>query len=488
MRLLRVCAALVLLCSACGFDVVDFESRSAAPNVDVVVVGAVPQTAIDRLTAGGMLKRDPKQLAFSYPEAFVVVPENVAPLTFRWSAAKPGKMADSASAAVYELSLRTAARELRIYTTELSAAVPAERWSVLLNDSTSAPLTVQLHSLSAGPKAELLESEPQTLLVRDALPAGSLYFETRSGIARARIGDDGTALAYPFASGTPCSVGHAVSRDGTRLGITCADAPGGIWSLPDLSLLRALAQEAGSGSFGSFDPSSTRYVRARMGKLEIVDLLGNLVQALAPLASAAGARMDEPDWSPDGQAIVFTYWPAPAAPEKPAGVAAGSSIARVVRMGDSWSEPQIVVDAPSPMSALHAPQYAPDGSFLVLEGSGGDDMTPGGPLFVRAQGGTLMPLSAMAMKPEMMKAGTRPTWLPSTRAGQAWLAYTSTRDDGSMTPAMMPAMTPAMTQRLWLSAIDLTALPAASAISPAFILPAQGAASESRRALFAPEP
>ena len=509
-RTLRLLASLVMFApTACDYQQIDFASPAGEHGVETIVIGPVPSAALARLAATEGGKRDPKRLSWTYPSDGVALPVDVAPLTFEWSPDKPPKKPEAALEVVYQLRIATDSSELHVYTTETHFALPAERWRVLLASQIERTVSVHLRALSLAMAGELWDAATRQLQVRGPLAAGALYFESDVGIMRARLGEAGAAaLVYPSTPASDhCRAGHAVSRDGRQLGLACNNAQGGLWSLPALAPVRAVAPEPMQEGFGAFDPTGTRVAQARTDALVLLD-----AQSGALLETLANARTAQPDWSPDGRSIVFTLWPsAPAMPLDASEEPAGSSIARIEQQSDgTWSAPIVLVAAGASAGAtLRAPSYSPDGALIAFEGRDerAEMVLRDVGLFVcPANGGSAVPVAAVPASPdppppaEMMGApagpaapaapanpkrtvGSQPTWLPGDRADRAWLAFSSTREIGARKGDPKR-------RQLWIAAVDLTVPlgPGSELARPAFWLPAQSLENDNRRLLFAAEP
>jgi hypothetical protein len=258
-------------------------------------------------------------------------------------------------AATFELTLRANERSLRVYTRDTSVTIPVERWRTLL---AAGALTVELRSLT-GPGMKMLRSaEPRTVTVRPALD-GTLYFTSPMATERAQLGE-----------------------------------------------LRGSTVDERARALGS----------VRAGRIARVGPRGiELEDRMLPVPE--GVRIAHPSWSPDGNALVITYWPAELKlADDASDEHEGSRLARLAL--DGTFTPLQVMGAES----LRRARYAPDGRTLACEGGKLDAPE----LFlVASEGGMARRLACsetnMGMMPKKDEARA-PAWL-----GDAWLAFVSKR-------------------------------------------------------------
>lgn len=263
----RLIALFFCLACGCGIEVVELAPEASG---DVLIVGEVPRAALARFANEPAGMMDP-MLGVRYPEPGTVLPRDVAPVAFSWG---PGPKQQR----IFELTLQ-GARTLRVYTSEPTLSVPAERWRTLLEGDA---LVVTLRSLENGGKRELRRGEPRTIAIRAPL-AGTLYLATASGAERATLASEASAEAE----------------------LALADP----------------ALRAG------------RLARVTRSAIELVDRASGSVEDT--LRAPSGARFAHPSWSVDGASILVSYWaPELGLADDPSDEHDGSQLARLTLAGE----------------------------------------------------------------------------------------------------------------------------------------------------------
>lgn len=148
---------------------------------------------------------------------------------------------------------------------------------------------------------------------------GGLYYFSTSRLGLLRLPFGGTAAA-PFLLGdgvagsvNACVGCHGVSRDGKKVAAVFAggDGYGGVVDGSDATryLRRPVASSAGQvWNFASFSPDGKQLIAAWRGQLSLRDgSTGNLLKTID--TGLVGGLATMPEWSPDGQSIVFVRIP-----------------------------------------------------------------------------------------------------------------------------------------------------------------------------------
>jgi hypothetical protein len=226
-----------------------------------------------------------------------------------------------------------------------SIALPADLEPSLAGVSAGTNLTETVRLASAS-GANLVESAPISARWSSASLSGTIYYwstppETQNGaseIIRMNLSDAGTppevyltnedtaAYAQPLSGGGYCIGCHAISRDGSKLGIIIGgssinadgDGYGSLFALIDVASKTPAAQEItqpggqsllndGFATLSTFSESGDDMVQELQGSLYLRTADANLTST-GPLFPSVTESMTQPAWSPKGDRITFTSW------------------------------------------------------------------------------------------------------------------------------------------------------------------------------------
>lgn len=425
-----------------------------------------------------------------YPEDATMVPPNLGELEFHYR---------TAGSTVFELHVAAGPADLRIYfgcpEAVSGGCIYTPDRDVWESIATAArgqgAITYRLRGVDDA--GRLGETAERTITIAEEDITGGLYYWNAAGgsINRFEFGVRG-ARAEVFLdrarTGAGMCVGcHVLSRDGRRIAVG-TDIPTTTYQVFDVATrARIFSRGMGGGigafpqepNFSSFAPDNAQIVTSALAGLRILD--GTTGNVLAERLGGGPASM--PDWSPDGQHIVFARHDAPSV----FGLvdSAGITDGRITRLdwnGSSW------VVGPTLVSGggnNYYPAYSPDGEWIVFNrspsntNSMGSDSSSGGMggvrdaelWVVRADGsGPAMRLSAISGL-----ADSWPKWDPTIYRDQGrdvfWLAWSSRRAFGLR-------LAEDARNQLWMAAFD----PAQAALGreaayPAFRLPFQDIAT-----------
>lgn len=471
---MKVRWALLAWLAACGLQEVELARRPLGD--DVLVLDGVSEQRVARFAIAGEAKQEPK-LALAYPPGGAAIPSNVAPFTFVWERAKmqpprepppPAPKPGPAMDVVFELHLRCAAAELRVYLAAGELTVPAEHWRRLLEGNQGSTLEVALRALDG--KGALKAAPPLTLEVRAPTAPGALYYVAEAqGLARAELAEPGFRLV---SQETTCAGCRPIARDGSvRLVesepevVVEALASGARTTLTSAAPLPAL-------DWASFSPDGLRLVASGRGQLAhyASDPLGF---ELAGLGYAA-----DPDWSPSGALLALAAdTRAPGMMMMTAMEPAPNAIARVTIDGGSAGALELLVESDAPDETLRAPSFSPDGRFVAFTRQKGKG-DQSGLAWVDAQAES----AGQAARGELLQVKARealPTWLPSSVEREYWLIFSSSQEGPRGKPA------PEQVQ-LWALGAERLPDDSLQPLGEPFWLPCQDSTTSNRRALFAP--
>jgi hypothetical protein len=395
-----------------------------------------------------------------YPVDGAMIPPNLGELEFHY---RPN------GSTVFELSVGTRAGNVRIYfgcpeSVGGGCIYTPDRtvWEAVSSAASGAgPVTYTLRGVDDS--GRLGEAPARELIVATESITGGLYYWNAGGgsIDRFEFGVRGaraeTFIDRARAGAGTCVGCHTLSRDGRRIAIG-TDIPTTTFQVFDVAT-RTRVFSMGGGfpsqpNFSVFSPDASEMVTSSLMGLVVRDVTSGAAIG-TPITDHASSM---PDWSPDGQHIVYVQHSAPAFLADVPGVTSGI-IRTLDRSGSGWVPGLTLV--PGDATNHYYPAYSPDGNWVVYNRSpsntnsmGSDDETmtgvPDAQLWVvAATGGTPMHL-ARAGGP----ADSWPKWDPTSYLDRGrtifWLAWSSRRGfglryaDGDRTQLWMAAFDPAL--------------------------------------------
>lgn len=402
-----------------------------------------------------------------YPDDETMVPPNLGELEFHYR---------GGTAELFELAFMTPAVSLRVYFGCPESAgggciytPDRDVWTAIATAARgNGPTTYTLRSVDSAGRVG--EAAARTLIVAEEDITGGLYYWNAGGgtIDRFEFGVPG-ARAEQFLDqrrvGASTCVGcHALSRDGTRISVG-TDIPTTSFQVFDVATRTRIFSLGGGGiggfpnqpNFASWSPDSAQIVVSGLSGLRILD--GATGTEVA--GGLGGGASSMPDWSPDGEHIVYVRHMAPGGfglSDVP-GVS-GGIIARLDRSGSSWTMGPTLVGTGTDNN--YYPAYSPDGRWIVFNrspsnsgsmGDGGGSM--GGVRdaelwVVAADGGS----PAFRLDNVMGLADSWPKWDPTEYRDRDrplyWLAWSSLRPFGLRYGADTRV-------QLWMAAFDPSA-------------------------------
>ncbi len=213
-------------------------------------------------------------------------------------------------------------------------------------------------------------SEPRHIqFANEDIMGGVYYWNAAAGsIMRYEFGVPGAVEETYLRGNTINCIGcHAVSRDGRRIAVG-RGIPTSNVQVYDVATRMQVYQNfrdsAGTAlgwrpNFFSFNPTATQIVGSNPRGLRIADATGQLL-----IQDIAATNASMPDWSPDGDQIVYVSVPGTAI-EAPA--VSGGSIAVVDYDGSSWV-PGATLAAADGGNNYH-PTYSPDSAWVLYNRS-----------------------------------------------------------------------------------------------------------------------
>ncbi|MEP6862362.1 MAG: hypothetical protein ABJE66_17185 [Deltaproteobacteria bacterium] len=339
------------------------------PEVHTYVDPTLPPNIGDQFDG---LTLDPG-LSLVYPNSGAVIPRDVGSIDVQG--------ATVAGLEVYRVRFASDdGNELRGYVPQASWLPDDANWMWLMGRAAGHTLSLSIagaHYTNGQLSGPGMVSTSQPLIVsRDAATGALFYFATTGD----QISGTGTLQRLSLGSRTPdvfmngtvagsqCVGCHAISRDGSRLSFVGMDSLGNSrkTSLVDAMDPTMRTAVTSAVAIGTFNPDGTRYLASSGGALSLYDAATGAVIAAVPTSGPALY----PDWSWDGNTIVFVRPSALCAPGfldfgQQDIFVYGGSIVTMQWDGSKFSNEKVVVAADA-SSNNYYPSFSPDGSWIAF--------------------------------------------------------------------------------------------------------------------------
>ncbi len=440
-----------------------------------------------------------ESLRWRYPEQGTVIPARITGLALQWNG----------GSGPYRVTMSVGNQAYQWFVNDTQLIPEGTQWELVQDLARSTqPITIEVEHIDAG--NQRCASPELSIQVADAQLKGAVYYwsTTDSGIMRLPIGDESAELFLgPDLTADPplnCPACHALSKDGSRMAFTNTTFPPfGTMSVvdteePSVQLYRSNEDrnannvlDAGEdlngngdldtvkGYFPSFAPDNRRVVAGVKGKLLVIDSQDG--QTLEQLPILDGEVAIHPDWSWQGERIVavmaaaglgsiFDNLPFPGIEIdiSAQGVTDGS-IAMWEEIDGVWGAPSILIEPPEGNADNGRPAFDPSGRWVAYQVTGpdsnpDDQVNSNQTLFI-TESTVSSPVALTRANGTSEQGNNWPKWSPPTRSRYIWLAFSSLRPYGNVTPGGNP--------QIWITAIDTLAEPGTDPSSPAFWLPGQ---------------
>jgi hypothetical protein len=435
-------------------------------------------------------------LTLVYPNANAMVPHDLAPIDVQYNG----------SAQVFRVTFAVDnGNRLRGYVKTADWIPPSGDWQWLLDVAQGHTIQLSVEGAASidgngTPQGALVGSSAQALRVSHDDATGALFYFATTGD---QVSGDGTLERLQVGATKPdkylnksndggkCVGCHALTRDGARVAFTFLDLAGAgtgtTMSLGSVDATNPTAQQAAANTqvaTSSFSPDGKKIVTAYNGALAIRD---GTTGALVNNITTSGTAMF-PDWSPDGNSIVFVKTAVACSPGLPNfGQASiysyGGSIATI---SPSGGNEKVVLQAATGENNYY-PSYSPDGQYIAFtraltstksswsvansactgqDGSGLSYDNPSATLWLLpTAGGAAVQLTSANDQP--MRTNSWPKWGPKPDGDYLWLSFSSTRPYGNVLTGTNAH------HQVWITAIPRTGAPMGDPSSPAVWFPFQ---------------
>lgn len=310
-------------------------------------------------------------------------------------------------------------------------------------------------------------------ITQSSLRGGVYWWATNGNILRYEFGRE-EARAEVFLRGDPafnCVGCHSLSRDGRRI-TAGRGIPG-----PAVANITEVATRTNNGgafgsNFGTYSPDNTRYLSSDGMRLTLL----NADTAMPATGLAPNTAGTHPDWSPNGDRVVF------ARPQQTVPIAIGTpghsgptDLMMLPWDGSAFGQAQMFL--PSTGDNQYYPSFSPNGQWVVFNRSGqNSNDAPDAALWVMRADGTGQPVRLAAA--DAQGGNSWPKWTPFIEryVGELdeplmWVTFTSRRDYGLR---LQQSTRPRENQRaqLWMAAFR-PGVQGVDPSAPAFWVPFQ---------------
>ncbi len=431
--------------------------------------------------------------SLEYPHDGVTVPRNLNGLAFTWDTP------DGTN--VSRIRLQSGITDMRIYTEGDEWISTSDVWATIAASNTSGSVDLTLESGNwDGTNLTNVSRGPGMSLTVNRLDArGSvLYWVARSGGGGAG-GAVGDIMRIPFGStsaeafwssedaGGQCVGCHTLVEADEKMVVTHSGVNGNFSvvdvSDPDAPSLDLGTAEERRATFHAAHPDGELLLAVLDGQARVYSLTdGSMLQTIE-----TGGRVSHPDWSPDGNSILFARVTGTSMNDMNF---EGGEIIQLSYNGSSFGAPEVLVAATDEQNNYY-PAYSPDGEWIVWnravrteirnpDGSTHYSSTcyanPSAELWLMARDGTYQTrLEAANGEGELQNSF--PRWGPLPDDDVLWLAFSSTRSYSVDPNGGVP--------QIWVSAIEPEKiLEGEDPSSTPFWLPAQDSQSDNHLAIW----
>ncbi|MDX2086380.1 MAG: hypothetical protein SFX73_00965 [Kofleriaceae bacterium] len=464
-------------------DALSGEAQIIVNLTGSVTIGGAPANAAD-LFNGATASTDAARMPLiEYPIDRAVSPRNIPPVETQWTAAGND---------LFHLRLASGFLAIDVYSATPEALLPADEWKAITETAAGDNLAFTVEGLAQAAPATKYASTPVTVTMStDTIDNTAIYYWASS---------QGNVMSQTFGSPEPpsvvmgnCTSCHTVNRSGSRVGYSrcvggCGHTTQRVGFLTYDSVTKTWVEKVNAdtspimGSYLSFAPvgnpfpDDTKAVAAvtrNDGTMALYDgdtgaeVPSNLSIANTPDAATRSALM--PDWSPDGNTLVYVSGSPGAWVDLNDGKIATMSYS-FAGGNHTFGSPQMIVSDPITLTNgtynnFFFPSFSPDNNVIVFNAAraswrsgGATARDPGQRLMLTTPTG--------AWKQDLTAANggfvdtdiTWAHWAPTVSNEYYWIVFSSQRDYGHRTtiatsPASCKQNKVEQCKQIWLTAI-----------------------------------
>jgi hypothetical protein len=449
------------------------------------VSGNAPSNS-DQLFGGATLTTTAANTpAIEYPIDQAVAPLNIPSIEIQYTKANND---------LFHINLSSTYTALDVYTTDPQQTFSQADWLAIANTAVGDKLVISVEGLLQSAPTTKYAATPVTFnLSHDTIDTSAIYWWTSSsGAIESQTFGQTNA---PTVVAGDCTACHSLSRTGSRIGYCrcvgndCGQEWVGYLKYDDQAMtwneqINANAKQI-HGTYTTFAPVGNPFpddtqaislVTTNAGKLQLYDpdtgaVVPSNIAAVAPIANKSG---NMPDWSPDGNHIVYA--------QSDVNQSVDVSNSSIAIMSYSYAGAVHTFGTPTTLVAsglmynnqaytnLFFPSFSPDNQWVVFNAARGtwrnftDAKTAGQRLMlVNPTGGAPMDLTNMNGG-NVDHDTTWPHWAPGSTTDYYWIVFSSERDYGHEVTLNTTAGTPCVAngvkqcKQIWIGAISKTAL------------------------------
>lgn len=304
-----------------------------------------------------------------YPADGTMVPPNLGDFEVHWT--------DSAGCDLFEVRLTSSHVDLRLYVTGTPnqgswAAYLPEEWSTAGGSTRGGTLQSTVRGMVSSATDSAGTSTPVDVDVTDQEVEGGIYYWAASGdpygIFRHDMGRPGEPAEqyYTSAESGRCVACHVLSRDGTKMAVTYDGGNGAAAMVDVASRGIDYGEDPYFWNFATFEPDGDRILTVSKGLMTLRDTAtGNSLGTV----TTPGGYGTHPDFSPDGDAIVYV---APSSPGSDWDFTGGAIITQSFDPGSgTFGSPVTLVAAGAQNN--YYPSWSPDAQWILFNRSNGEE-------------------------------------------------------------------------------------------------------------------